>query len=336
MSFIRKHRRGIIGTVVFHITILLLLIFLGFFTPLPLPGEEGILVDFGASENGLGQEEPSPRRNNPQPAQPKPQEQQQEEIQPATPPPPPPSQPKQTAEEVAMTQDYEETAAIEAAERKKREEEKKKQQQIENERRRQQELERQRQSEVERQRQAELERQRQAELERQRREAAEKKKREEEQQKIAEINTRAQGAFGNSGSGSGGRGNGSGKSEGATFPGGNQGATTGGQNKGTYGPGGSGGGTQGNGPSFDLSGRSARSLPLPAYPGNDEGIVKVKITVDKYGNVTAADPGVRGTTIMNQSFWNEAKQAALKAKFNVDESAPAYQQGTITYKFVLD
>jgi hypothetical protein len=62
----------------------------------------------------------------------------------------------------------------------------------------------------------------------------------------------------------------------------------------------------------------------------------VKITVDKFGNVTAAEPGVRGTTIMNQQFWNEAKQAALKAKFNADENAPAFQQGTISYRFVLD
>jgi len=60
--------------------------------------------------------------------------------------------------------------------------------------------------------------------------------------------------------------------------------------------------------------------------------------VDKNGNVTAAEPGVRGTTIMNEKFWAEAKQAALKAKFNTetDSNAQAYQQGTISYKFVLD
>ena len=52
--------------------------------------------------------------------------------------------------------------------------------------------------------------------------------------------------------------------------------------------------------------------------------------------ITGAEPGVRGTTIMNQQFWNEAKSAALKAKFNVSSSAPAFQQGTISYKFVLD
>ncbi len=65
-------------------------------------------------------------------------------------------------------------------------------------------------------------------------------------------------------------------------------------------------------------------------------MVVVKITVDKNGKVTNAEPGVQGTTIMNQRFWNEAKQAALKAKFNTSENAPAYQQGTISYRFVLD
>lgn len=336
MSFYKKHKRGIVGTVIFHTIVLLLLIFLGFFTPLPLPGEEGILVNFGNSEKGLGEREPSPRKSNPKPV-----EQVKQEIpqQKETPPPqttPPPQLKPKPAEEVAMTQDYEKTAAIDAAEKKKREEELIRQQKIEEERRKQQELERQQKAEIERQRQAELERQKQAELERQRKEEAERKKREEEQRKIAEINSRAQDAFSKSGSGTGGQGTSDGKSQGATFPGGNQGSPTGDASGTSYGQGGSGSGNQGSGPSFSLSGRSANSLPRPKYPGNDEGTVVVKITVDKYGKVTAAEPGARGTTIMNQSFWNEAKQAALKASFNRDEGAPAFQQGTITYRFMLD
>jgi TonB family protein len=111
---------------------------------------------------------------------------------------------------------------------------------------------------------------------------------------------------------------------------------TGDTNSSNYGQGGSGGGSQGSGVSFNLSGRTSSSLPKPKYPGNDEGAVVVKITVDKFGNVTAAEPGGQGTTIMNQKFWEEAKQAALKAKFNPDNNAAAYQQGTITYRFVLD
>ncbi len=119
MKYYKEHKKGILGTVVFHVTILLILLFLGFFTPLPLPGEEGILVNFGNSKNGFGDHEPSPARKNPKPVQtvkkekPKPK---QEEVIPQATTPPPASTPKpQPAKEVAMTQDYEKTAAIDAA-----------------------------------------------------------------------------------------------------------------------------------------------------------------------------------------------------------------------------
>ena len=338
MTLFEKHTHGIVGTVIFHIVVLLILILFGFFTPLPLPGEEGILVNFGTSDHGLGDIEPAPQRGS---ATPPPT---QSEPVPAVPPPPqpavtPPPATPEPARETAMTQDYEETAAIDAAETKRREEAER-QRRLEEQRRIEQqriaEAERQRQAEIERQRQAELERQRQAELERQRQAELERQKREEEQRRIAEINSRAQGAFGGNASGPGGQGTGTSPNQGATFPGGNQGVPTGDPNAGTYGPGGSGDGSQGTGVSFDLSGRSARTLPKPVYPGNEEGVVIVRITVDKNGNVTAAEAGARGTTIMNQQFWNEARQAALKAKFNVDNTAQAFLQGAITYRFRLN
>jgi flagellar biosynthesis GTPase FlhF len=339
MSFFEEHKKGIVGTAVFHICILLMLIFMGFFTPLPLPGEEGILVNFGTSDQGLGDVEPGSARSQPETAPPV---QQRETAVPPPPPSTPPARIPDQAKEAAMTQDFEEAAAIDAAEQKKREAERQKQ--LEAERIRQQELQQQRQAElerqrreteIERQRQAEIERQRQAELERQRQAEAERKREEEEQKRISEIDSRAKGAFGSGTSGAEGRGSGDNQNQGVTFPGGNQGVPTGDPNAGTYGPGGSGSGDQGTGVSYSLSGRTAKTLPKPVYPGNDEGVVVVKVTVDKYGNVTAAEPGARGTTIMDQRFWNEARQAALKSKFNLDENAPAFQQGTITYRFKL-
>lgn len=310
MEYIREHKRGIAGTIVFHAIVLLLLIFLKFFTPLPLPGEEGILVNFGTSENGLGEFEPSPAMSDPSPAEPV--EEQEEIVPPVISQPKP--QPKPTeAKEQIMTQDYEKTAAIEAAENKKKVDEQKRKDLL-----------------------AEQERIRKAEAEKIAKAEAEKKAREEQQRKINEINSRAQGAFSSKGTGTGGKGTDTGTSQGVTFPGGNQGVPTGDPNATNYGQGGLGGGNKGSGPSFSLDGRSASSLPKPKYPGDDEGIVVVKITVDKNGIVTAAEPGARGTTIMDQQFWAEAKQAALKAKFNSDNNAPAFQQGTITYKFVLD
>ncbi len=330
MEYIKEHKRGIIGTAIFHIIVLLILLFLGFFTPLPLPGEEGILVNFGTSDNGLGDIEPSPANSEAAPAQPV-EEEKQEEV---PPPPavtnPPKPQPKPAAaKEVAITQDYEKTAAIDAAENKKRIEEKKQKELLEEQRREQV-------REAERIKNAEAEKIRKAEAAKIAKAEAERKAKEEQQRKINDINSRAQGAFASTGNGSGGKGTGEGKSQGVTFPGGNQGVPTGDPNSNNYGAGGSGNGNKGSGPSFSLSGRTASSLPVPKYPGDDEGIVVVKITVDKFGNVTAAEPGTRGTTIMNKKFWEEAKQAAIKAKFNSDNNAAAYQQGTITYKFVLD
>ncbi|MDX1285862.1 MAG: hypothetical protein R3182_12655, partial [Draconibacterium sp.] len=94
MEYYREHKKGVIGTIVFHTIILLLLIFLGFFTPLPLPGEEGILVNFGNSETGLGDREPSPARKQPAAAQPVQEEKESTPPPASTPPPPPPSNPK--------------------------------------------------------------------------------------------------------------------------------------------------------------------------------------------------------------------------------------------------
>ena len=337
MSYFSEHKRGFFGTFVVHAIVLILLLLFGFFTPLPLPGEEGILINFGNSSQGNGPQEPAPsQKSNPPVVQEK-----KKEVTPppATPPQKsaPPAVSKPEVKEEVMTQDFEKTVAIESA-KKKKEEERKRQEEL-TRKRKQEELERQRQKEIDAQKQAKLERQRQEELEKQKLAAEEaerqrkaeevRKRKEAEQQKIAEINSRASSAFG-----SGGAGTSDSKStgQGVSFPGGNQGSPTGSANSDNYGD----GGGQGNGISFSLAGRSAQSLPKPTYPGNEEGVVVVKVTVNKYGKTTSAEPGARGSTTYNAQLLNAAKQAALKARFNVDEKAPAFQQGTITYRFVLD
>jgi colicin import membrane protein len=86
--------------------------------------------------------------------------------------------------------------------------------------------------------------------------------------------------------------------------------------------------------SISLSGRTPVALPKPEYHIQREGIVVVEVTVDKNGNVTNAVPGVRGSTTINDYLMTSAKNAALRAKFNVID-APAFQKGTITYHFML-
>lgn len=88
------------------------------------------------------------------------------------------------------------------------------------------------------------------------------------------------------------------------------------------------------GVSFCLSRRFPVSLPKPEYNIQREGIVVVEVTVDKNGNVTNAVPGVRGSTTINDYLMTSARNAALRAKFNVIDS-PSFQKGTITYQFIL-
>lgn len=75
------------------------------------------------------------------------------------------------------------------------------------------------------------------------------------------------------------------------------------------------------------------SLPRPTYTSDTEGIVVVQVKVDQYGNVTEAIPGAEGTTITDNTLWNAARNAAMKAHFNMDAHAPAVQTGILTYVF---
>ena len=306
MRYILEHKTGLIGTIVTHAVILALLLFFGFFTSLPLPTEEGILVNFGDSETGLGLEEPAPGEAAPN----KNQEEKQVVIQ--TPSAMPPS--RKTAstpveKEALLTQDLEKTIAMESAKETKKTEKilKEKQQQ---------------EAETERIQQADLARQKKEDDQRLAQAAA-------EQRKAGEINSRAKNAFGGGGKGSP---DSKSTSQGVTFGPGNQGSPQGSANVDKYGP----GGGLGNGPTFSLGGRSALSMPKPFYPGNDEGVVVVQVTVDKAGVVKKAEAGIQGSNTANPELIAAARKAALQAKFNVDENAPAFQTGTITYRFRLD
>jgi outer membrane biosynthesis protein TonB len=104
----KKNRfKGILGTILFHIGLLLLLLFLALRTPLPLPGEEGVLVNFGFDETGMGLD----------------QQQEQAPDQPVVKPAP---VPQETVKEEYLVQDIEEAPAIieKKIEKKKKEPEK--------------------------------------------------------------------------------------------------------------------------------------------------------------------------------------------------------------------
>lgn len=79
----------------------------------------------------------------------------------------------------------------------------------------------------------------------------------------------------------------------------------------------------------------AAYLPQPSYGVQKSGRVVVDIRVDNYGNVINAKAGAIGTTVTDKKLWEAAEKAASEAKFNISETAPATQKGTITYIFQL-
>ena len=91
----------------------------------------------------------------------------------------------------------------------------------------------------------------------------------------------------------------------------------------------------GSGGNYNLAGRKALSKPIEQPDCQEEGIVVVRITVDKNGKVISAIPGVKGSTNTAACLLKPAKEAALKTTWNSDDKAPSNQIGTIIYKFSL-
>lgn len=93
--------------------------------------------------------------------------------------------------------------------------------------------------------------------------------------------------------------------------------------------------SSGNGGNYQLGGRGALTKPKPDYLCNEEGIVVVRVDVDKSGKVVYALAGVRGTTNNAPCLLEQAKIAALKTKWEAKSDAPAQQTGQIIYQFSL-
>lgn len=267
MEFFKEHKTGIIGTTLFHVILVAILMLFGYTTPLPLPEEEGILINFGTSDLGSGSEEPMYTNEI--------QEQAQEESQ--------TSEAETTdseTEEGLTTQDFEDAPAVKEQGKKEEKKEEKP-------------------------------------------EPKKEEKVEKKEERKVNSNALFPGRDRNANTSS---------SEGEKEGEGNQGSTTGSVDSKNH----SGGNSMGNsGTSFSLAGRNPESLPKPAYNYQIEGKVVVEITVDKYGKVTNAEPGVKGSTTLDANLLSAAKSAALKARFDKKPDAPAYQKGTITYFFKL-
>jgi hypothetical protein len=85
--------------------------------------------------------------------------------------------------------------------------------------------------------------------------------------------------------------------------------------------------------SYNLDGRKASHLKIPAYRCYGEGEVTVIITVDNAGNVIAAKIKEEVSS-SDDCLCKFAIRAARLSKFSASTTAPARQLGDIVYKFI--
>ena len=85
--------------------------------------------------------------------------------------------------------------------------------------------------------------------------------------------------------------------------------------------------------SYNLDGRKASSLKIPAYRCYGEGEVTVIIQVDRAGKVVDAKVQ-EGVSSSDQCLRNFAIRAARLSRFSASSTAPVKQPGDITYRFI--
>jgi len=278
MSEKKDKIKATIGAIVFHLLLLIALIYWGLSTPLPLPEEEGVEVNLGYSDVGSG---------NKQAQLPK------EEVRPPT---PQPQQETSSSEEEELVEDItNEAPNIQE----KSSEEPKKIETPKEEIKEEQEIVEEKTQEIVKETPKEVE---------------------PEPEPVVDPRLLYTGKKDNTGE----------SAEGTDDEAGDKGKETGDPNSQGY----DGLGGQGNGISYNLGDRKAKSLPKPKYNSDDQGKVVVSIWVNKMGQVTRAEIQQKGTNITDINLRKMAKEAALKAKFTADVDAAEIQKGSITYNFI--
>jgi outer membrane biosynthesis protein TonB len=291
-----RHKKKSFTLTTILLSVLLLLLFYIGLTYMDPPIENGITVNFGTMEFGMGEEQPVKKIKS-QPAEPV--EELEEEVVEEK----PAAQPEEVAEEdltekateKVLTQEDEESIRIKQQEAARREAE-----------------------EAARKAQAKAEQlareQKAAEEKAQREKEAKKKKLDELMGGLNKSDGEVQGSEGDDD-----RAGDKGQPDGDPY------ATS------YYGSPGAGSGTGG----YGLSGRSLVSKGKVQQDCNEEGRVVVKITVDRNGKVIDATPGVKGTTNSDPCLLEPARKTAFLHKWNLDSKAPNQQIGFVVVNFKL-
>lgn len=250
----KNKRNGIIGTVLFHLLLLLIFIFTGLTYPEPLP-EQGILINFGTTDEGFGNVQPEDITSTEST-----ENTEETTVEQSNPP-----EPTESVEEV-VTQNIEEAPALNDNPPTN----------IENE-----------------------------------------ITEEPEPEPVVNPAALYTGKTSNANTGS----------EGETKEGGDQGKIDGSLESKNYSEHG------GKGRGFSLSGREIVFKPKIKESTQETGKVVVSIWVDRYGKVTRATPGAKGSTTTNSHLYKISQETAIKTKFSANPSAPEEQRGTIVFEF---
>jgi len=291
----RHKKKSFTLTTVLLSVLILLLFYIGltYFDP---PLENGITVNFGTMEFGMGEDQPlEPLKRQ----QPEPEEAEEEAVEAAEPVTEPdvPEEATQTEAptEKVLTQDNEESVRI-----------------------RQQEEARRKAEEAARKAREEADR-----IEREKR-AAEERARQEREAKKRELDALMGGLNNADGAAEGSEGDDN-RAGDKGQPGGDPYAQT------YYGAPGTGSGTGG----YGLSGRTLAGKDAVKQECNQEGRVVVQIVVDRQGKVIQATPGVRGTTNNDPCLLEPARKTAFLHRWKPDEKAPEQQIGFVVVNFKL-
>ena len=86
---------------------------------------------------------------------------------------------------------------------------------------------------------------------------------------------------------------------------------------------------------YGLNGRSLVNKGKVQQECNEEGIVVVRIVVDRNGKVIKATPGEKGTTNNAPCLLEPAKKTAFLHQWNLDSNAPSQQVGFVVVNFKL-
>ena len=297
MSFLdTRHKKKSFTLTTALLSVLLLLLFYIGLTYMDPPIENGISVNFGTMEFGMGDQQPKEKIRSEPLDIPEPPNVQEEEVQEAV--------PEEVQEEVVekeqpaekvLTQESEESIKI----------------------KQQQEAKRKADAAVKKAK-AEADR-----IAREKQEAEEQKRKEQEAKK-AELDKLMGGLNKSDGSATG--------SEGDDNTPGDKGQPDGDPYASSY-YGGPGSGSGGVG--YGLNGRGTPTRKIFKQDCNEAGMVVVRIEVDRNGNVTKAEPGVRGTMNNATCLLEPAKRIALSHKWRPDSKAPPIQVGFVSVNFKL-